>query len=185
MRRTLSAAALFLALLAFWQALSARVDPLFLTMGVVFSALVAAFGIWLIEGILGPRAELPRMSLFHSLTFAAWMLLRIVQSGIWVATVVLHPDRSPRPGVVHFRTGLRSPAARTVLANSISLVPGTITLNVDGAEFIVHAFTPESVEDLVTAQTQRRIARAFRIPADDPPELRWEPVHDQLPEEAP
>ena len=174
---------LFVALLVFWQALSARIDPLFLTMGTLFAAIVAWFGLWLIERTLGPRDDVSAISLWHSLTFSAWMLLRITQSGIWVATVVLHPRRSPRPGVVHFTTGLRSPAARTVLANSISLVPGTITLNVDGGEFIVHAFTPESVEDLVTAETQARIARVFRVPEDTPPAMRWDPVHDELPED--
>jgi multicomponent Na+:H+ antiporter subunit E len=98
---------------------------------------------------------------------------------------VLDPRRPPRPGVVHFRTGLRSPAARTLLATSITLVPGTITLNVDGDEFIVHAFTPANMSDLASADAQARIARIFGVPADEPPVLRWEPVHDALPEDPP
>jgi multicomponent Na+:H+ antiporter subunit E len=185
MRRTLRAVVLFVLLLGFWQALSARLDPLFLTLGVLSAALVTWSSLWLIEQIFGERDDTPRVSLVWLLAYGAWLLPRIVHSGIWVALVVLDPKRPPRPGVVHFRTGLQSPAARTLLATSITLVPGTITLNVYGSEFIVHAFTPANMSDLASADTQARIARIFGVPADEPPVLRWEPVHDALPEDPP
>lgn len=183
--RTVRALVLFLLLLGFWQTLSARLDPLFLTLGVLSAGLVSWSSLWLFEQVLGDRASTPRVSLVGLAAYAAWVLVRIVQSGIWVAIVVLDPRRPPRPGVVHFRTGLQSPAARTLLASTITLVPGTITLNVDGDEFVVHAFTPANVADLASAEAQERIARVFRVPADEPPELRWEPAHDTPPEDPP
>ena len=183
--RAVRAVVLFVLLLGFWQALSARLDPLFLSLGVLSAAAVSWSSLWLIEQVLGDRGDTPRISLVSLLAYGAWLLPRIIQSGIWVAVVVLDPRRPPRPGVVHFRTGLQSPAARTLLATSITLVPGTITLNVDGDEFIVHAFTPDNVADLASADAQARIARIFGVPADGPPVLRWEPVHDALPEDPP
>ncbi|MEX2486015.1 MAG: Na+/H+ antiporter subunit E, partial [Nitriliruptoraceae bacterium] len=86
----------------------------------------------------------------------------------------LDPRSTPRPGVMTFTTQLRSPAARTLLANSITLVPGTITLEVDGDELTVHSFTPSSVDDLVDAQMQNRIAAVFREPDQPRPRLDWE-----------
>ncbi len=182
--RTFRALALFLSLLAFWQALSARIDPLFITLGVVFSIAVTAFSLRLLDVVVGPAHERPPLNLLQTAWYLLWLLTRIPPAGLVVARVVLDPRRPPRPGVVRFRTGLQSPAARTVLANSITLVPGTMTLNVVGDEFTVHAFTPDSVGDLANAQTQARIARAFRVPPDDPPVMIWDPIHDELPEEA-
>lgn len=183
MTRILRVAAMFLALLGFWQILSARIDPLFAVLGIVSAAVLTAYALWLVERVLGPRDQVRPISVVGFLSFAAWLLARMLLSAVWVATVVVDPRRRPHAGVVHFDTRLPSPAARTMLANSISLVPGTITLNVDGPRFTVHAFTPESVEDLVTAATQRRIARVFRVPPDDPPAMVWDPVHDALPED--
>jgi multicomponent Na+:H+ antiporter subunit E len=183
MTRLLRVTTMFVALLGFWQILSARIDPLFAGLGLVSAAVLTAYALWLVERALGPREQVQPISVVGFVSFAMWLLLRMLQSAVWVATVVVDPRRQPHPGVVHFDTNLPSPAARTMLANSISLVPGTITLNVDGSRFTVHAFTPQSVEDLVTAATQRRIARVFRVAPDAPPTMVWDPVHDAMPED--
>ncbi|MFO7779523.1 MAG: Na+/H+ antiporter subunit E [Nitriliruptoraceae bacterium] len=176
--RTLRALVLFALLLGFWQLLSWRIDPLFLVMGVISAAVLTAFSLWLMEHVIGPREGEPRLSMARLLVYLAWLLPRIFASGFAVARVVLDPRLSPRPGVVRFTTNLQSPAARTMLANSITLTPGTITLNVDGDEFTVHAFTVGSVADLAQAAMQARIARVFGVPADAPPRMRWDPVND-------
>jgi multicomponent Na+:H+ antiporter subunit E len=181
--RTIRAVTLFVVLFAFWQALSSRVDPLFIGLGLVSSAAVTWFAVRLIEGVLGAPEDVRPISLWHLTTYLLWLLARIPPAGLAIARVVIDPRRPPRPGVVRFRTGLASPAARALLANSITLVPGTITLNVERDEFTVHAFSPDAVADLASAATQRRIARIFRTSPDEPPDLVWESVHDELPEE--
>ncbi len=180
--RAIRSATLFVVLLVFWQLLSWRLDPLFIAIGVVSSVAVTWFAAQLLDGVIGPADATPRVSLWHLTTFLAWLLLQIPPAGLVIARVVIDQRRPPRPGVVRFRTGLQSPAARTLLANAITLVPGTMTLNLDGDELTVHAFTPDAMLDLVTTETQRRIAKAFREPVDEPPVLVWEPIHDELPE---
>ena len=177
--RTFRAIVLFVLLLGFWQLLSWRIDPLFLAMGVASAAVVTSFSLWLLEEVIGQREEEPRISLVWLAAYLLWLLPRIFASGFHVARVVLDPRCSPRPGVVRFTTSLPSPAARTMLANSITLTPGTITLNVDGDEYTVHAFTIDSVSDLARAAMQARIARVFRVAPDAPPEMRWDPVQDE------
>jgi multicomponent Na+:H+ antiporter subunit E len=180
--RVIRTGTLFLVLLTFWQLLSWRLDPLFIAIGMVSAAAVTWFATRLLHGVVGPADATPRVSLWHLTTFLAWLLVQIPPAGLVIARVVIDQRRPPRPGVVRFRTGLQSPAARTLLANAITLVPGTMTLNLDGDELTVHAFTPGAMLDLVTAATQQRIARAFREPLDEPPTLVWEPIHDELPE---
>jgi multicomponent Na+:H+ antiporter subunit E len=180
--RAIRTSVLFVTLLVFWLLLSNRLDPLFVGIGIVSAAGVTWFATKLLDGVVGPADATPRVSLWHLTTFFAWLLIQIPPAGLVIARVVLDQRRPPRPGVVRFRTGLTNPAARTLLANAITLVPGTMTLNIEDDVFVVHAFTPDAMLDLYTAATQRRIARAFREPLDDPPQLVWEPIHDELPE---
>lgn len=181
--RTLRALTLFGLLLIFWLALSARLDPLFVVLGVLSAALVTWLSMGLLEGVLGQADQTPRLHLWHLLTYLVWLVARIPPAGFQVALVVLDPRRTARPGVVRFRTRLASPTARTMLANSITVVPGTMTIEVTDDVFVVHAFTPAAAEDLATGAMQNRIARAFRHEHDPEPVLVWDPVHDALPED--
>jgi multicomponent Na+:H+ antiporter subunit E len=174
---------LFVALLAFWVVLSGRLEPLFLIMGVASALIVTRFGVPLLSEVLGAPEETPTVDLLRLAAYVAWLLTRIPPAAVDVALSILLPSRRPRPGVVRFTTGLHSPAARTLLANSITLVPGTMTLSVDGGDFVVHALTPRAAEGLASAEVQRRIARIFRIEPDVPPQMRWDPLRPELPEE--
>jgi len=174
---------LFVALLAFWLALSGRTDPLFISMGIVSSLIVARFGVPLLSEVLGAPADTPTVDLLRLALYVGWLLTRIPPAAVDVALSIALRSRLPRPGVVRFTTGLHSPAARTLLANSITLGPGTLTLSVDGGESVVHALSPRAAERLATADVQRRIARIFRVEADTPPVMRWDPLRPELPEE--
>ena len=168
---------LFLVLLAFWLLLSARFDPVFLGMGVGSAALVAWLTHPLVGKILGPElgpAKLARRGWYY-VVYLVWLVGRIVPAGVQVAYHVLHPRLPIEPGVLRFRTRLHSPVARTMLANSITLVPGTMTIEVDGDEFVVHAFIPSAADDLASAKLQNRIADIFLEDHEDAPYVVWEP----------
>jgi multicomponent Na+:H+ antiporter subunit E len=174
---------LFIALLAFWFALSGKAQPLFIAMGLVSALIVTRFSVPLLTEVLGAPEDTPTLNLVRLVAYFGWLITRIPPAAVDVALSILMPSRRPQPGVVRFRTGLHSPAARTLLANSITLVPGTMTLSVDGGEFVVHALSPRSTRDLANGETQRRIARVFRVPPDDAPIMRWDALRPELPEE--
>jgi len=174
--RTIRSATLLVALMGFWVVLSGKLEPLFLILGLASAVGITLAVRPLLETALGAAEETPRVDLVQLVRYVVWLLSRIPPAGIDVALIVLLPSRRPRPGVVHFRTGLRSPAARTLLANSITIVPGTLTLEVRGGDFVVHALTPRSAADLASAEMQRRIAAVFRIEPDAPPVMVWDDV---------
>lgn len=174
---------LFVALLAFWLVLSGRNDPLFVAMGIGSALIVTRFGVPLLSEVLGAPEDTPKVDLLRLILYIGWLLTRIPPAAVDVSLSILMRSRLPRPGVVRFTTGLYSPAARTLLANSITLVPGTMTLSVDGGDFVVHALSPRAAQGLASADIQRRIARIFRIEADTPPVMRWDELRPQLPEE--
>lgn len=174
---------LFVLLLAFWLVLSDHYSPLFVGMGVASAAGLA----WLLGGYVRRIFPASRPSLRHTLlrvwrglAYLVWLLGRMFVSSVEVAWLVIHPNLPIEPGFVRFRTRLHSPIARVTLANSITLVPGTLTVRVSGDEFLVHALWPGAADDLRTAAMQRRIAKLFHEPLDDAPVATdWEPTGEQ------
>lgn len=75
---------------------------------------------------------------FWALLYAAVFLYEVIRANVDVAYRVLHPALPINPGIVKVRTRLVSPAARTALANSITLTPGTMTVDItdDGYMYI-------------------------------------------------
>lgn len=150
--------AVFLVCFALWLVLSGSTASLHLLLGVVAAGLVA----WvnrrdeLLSGLLW---RLPRM-----LLYATWLLAEIVKANLQVARLVLDPRLPIDPVVVRFDTVLRSPLGRTTFANSITLTPGTITLDAEDSSFTVHAITP-AMSELSGSAMERRVAGVFGEPA--------------------
>jgi len=76
--------------------------------------------------------------LFWFLCYVAVLAGYIIKANLDVAYRVLHPDMPIRPGIVKVKTNLKTPAAITMLANSITLTPGTLTVNAlaDGTLYV-------------------------------------------------
>lgn len=171
--RTLRDVVRFALLLAFWLLLSGQYDPLFIGMGVVSAAFVTLVSRRLLD-TLGPGRDAPPIHLGRLVVYVGWLLGRMAVSAVEVAWIITHPRQRPQPGVVRFTTQLPTPLERTLLANSITLVPGTMTLDVDGDELTVHAFTPGSAGDLASGEVQTRIAAIFHHDRQPAPAMRWE-----------
>ncbi len=74
--------------------------------------------------------------------------MEIIKANIDVARIVLHPRLPIEPSIVKFKTTLKGDTAKVSLANSITLTPGTITMDIIGDTFYVHALTREAAEDV-------------------------------------
>ena len=66
------------------------------------------------------------------------LIKEIAQANKAVLTLILSGRHEVQPKLTHFRTRLRTRAARVVLADSITLTPGTITVSLEGDRFVVH-----------------------------------------------
>ncbi|MGH7277505.1 MAG: Na+/H+ antiporter subunit E [Candidatus Rokuibacteriota bacterium] len=150
-----SSIVVFGALLAFWLALSWPPSPLSAALGVVAAAVVTRLNRDL--DALGPLLRAgPRLALY-----VPWLLWQIVVANVQVARIVLHPRLPIDPVVIRFTAPLSGDLARTTLGNSITLTPGTITLDVDRATFVVHALTTQGAREVTDGRMARRVARVF------------------------
>ena len=139
-------------------------SPNSLLLGLFFSLLVAllTYSLFFHEQEADKRALLPRGYLM------AWYILVIIYK-MYVASFevlfsVLRGEINPR--VVHFRTRLKSDMARVILANSITLTPGTIAMHLDDDHLIVHWLNAKTrhskyAGELIKSQFEKLLKRIF------------------------
>ena len=159
----------FVILFAFWIVFSGHFDTLHLGLGLACSALVASLSYDLmLPDALSARA-LTKAGRF--LSYVPWLLYQVVLANLDVVYLVLRPGKI-RPQIVRFKTGLKSDLAKVALGNSITLTPGTITMDISDDEFVVHAVSDKAAASLIEGAMERRVARVFlESEYQDPPLL--------------
>jgi multicomponent Na+:H+ antiporter subunit E len=85
-----------------------------------------------------------------------------------VTSLVLWPG-GIRSRVIRFRTHLQNEVAKVVLGNSITLTPGTVTVDIEGDLFTVHALSDTAAESVLDGDMERRVAWVFGEPVPDGP----------------
>ena len=158
MRFTIS----FIILFAFWILLSGNFDAFHLTLGVI-STLVVTFwtgDMLVIDSKLTIGARLALLWRFALYTL--WLLWQIVIANFHVVYVALHPkmDDILEPQMVEFKTELKTDLAKFVLANSITLTPGTVTVRIEDGIFLIHALTDHTAAG-VPGDMEKRIQQIF------------------------
>lgn len=127
---------LFFLLLAFWLLLAGSLGTEELLAGVLVALVVTLISrphLAIFNGLrLTPAAILPFFAYLTLFTMA------LIRANIDVARRVLSPSLPLRPALVEVRTGLQSPLGRLILANSITLTPGTLTVDVRGERLLIH-----------------------------------------------
>lgn len=92
------------------------------------------------------------------LRYWAWLGKEVVKSSIDVARIVLHPSLPVSPRVLTVKASCSHPVDQATLANSITLTPGTLALDVHDGKITVHALTEAGAEELARGEMDRRVA---------------------------
>jgi multicomponent Na+:H+ antiporter subunit E len=116
-----------IAALGLWMLLFWSLDPWVIGTGVFFALIVGV-----VLGYINP------LRWFYFLIYVPYFLYFCIRANLDVALRVVHPDVPIQPGIVKVRTTLTSDMARTFLANSITLTPGTLTMDIDGQDLYIH-----------------------------------------------
>jgi multicomponent Na+:H+ antiporter subunit E len=83
----------------------------------------------------------------------------IALSGWQVTKIILHPRLPVSPALVRFKPSQETTAGLVTHANSITLTPGTVTVEAAHDEFLVHALTREGSQSLAGSEMDRRVRR--------------------------
>ena len=135
-------------LLVVWPVSPVSGRPLWGDIGV--GVLAAGFTAWVMRELVSGRFArlLDPTRYFWAGVYVLVFSYYVVKGNIDVAYRVLHPLMPIRPGIVRARTRLRSASARTLLANSITLTPGTLSVDVcEDGTFYVHWINVKTVDE--------------------------------------
>ena len=147
-------ATLLFLLITAWVLWSGIYTPLLLGLGVlscVLSLYLAhRIGFFDSEFTLNVIPRLPR--------FWAWLLPEIFKSSLDVARIILHRQLPISPTMVEFEAAPSDPVGQAILGNSITLTPGTVTLDIHNGHFRIHCLTRAGAEALLSGEFNARAA---------------------------
>jgi multicomponent Na+:H+ antiporter subunit E len=158
----------FILLMAFWLLLSGHYDAFHISLGVFSSLFVVLLNLRLRRYFMF-RDEIFKTSdlsitlnyLRFIFVYIPWLLWQIVVASLQVAYVVLHPRLPIQPALLKFRTKLPNMSSKVILGNSITLTPGTITVEIEGDDFLVHALMDVSSSGIIDGTLPEQVARLY------------------------
>jgi multicomponent Na+:H+ antiporter subunit E len=149
----------FFIMFGIWIVLSGKFDPFHLSLGVISCAIVACLS----ADLLRPSVRGLLILVVQWIPYLLWLMKEIFKANLHVTYLVFHPRMMDLidPRIVKFQSKLKGDLALVTFANSITLTPGTITVNVslDG-DFKVHAIDKASGDPL-PGEMEARVAKVF------------------------
>ncbi|HBB15788.1 MAG: hypothetical protein A3J94_01950 [Syntrophus sp. RIFOXYC2_FULL_54_9] len=156
---------LIILLMIFWLLLSGHYDLMHLSFGVFSVILVMIINYPLRRRLFAIEKERSATLSFSRLQrlsfYIPWLLWQIVVSSVQVAHVVLNPRCPIDPALLRFKTKLRNVSSKVILGNSITLTPGTITLEIEEDEFLVHALMDISSTGIIDGTLPGQVAKLY------------------------
>ncbi|MFO8063500.1 MAG: Na+/H+ antiporter subunit E [Spirochaetia bacterium] len=149
---------LFVLLLLVWTALAYPLDQQELAVAAVVALIVLLLP--LRSAAIFSEIRTSPKAIAYGIAYLFVFSAELLKANLDVAFRVLAPELPIRPGIVRVKTRLHTELGRTLLANSITLTPGTITVDTDGEYFYVHWINVAS-EDIEEA-TNRIVAKFER-----------------------
>jgi multicomponent Na+:H+ antiporter subunit E len=159
-RKVLLASLLFL----FWIILTAALVMYELVLGAICSALVAVISFSILAHTLDRRIT-PKVLLRFPL-YALAMVWEISKANIDVALIIINPKLPIDPRIIEYKTYLPDDLPRTVFADSITLTPGTVTVELDEERLYVHCLAPHHEEGLREGRLEHLVAWLFGVKKD-------------------
>lgn len=134
--------------------------PFIFTLG----ALSCLFVLWLTirmdrAGRVEPSPLPARGFALRLLVYLPWLAGQVVLANLNVARRILTPSLPIAPRLLRVRAAQKTPLCQVIHGNSITLTPGTITLDLRGGELLVHALDEDSARGVEEGGIDRRVSR--------------------------
>lgn len=133
-----------------------------------------AWGVGLVSVILALVASLilfppgpSRPSLTGLAGFLGFFLVQSVRGGVQVALMALRPHLDLRPAVLEIPIRLPEGCARVLLANTLNLLPGTLSAGLEGRHLRMHVLDERSPIETGVRETEAHISRMLSLPLEE------------------
>ena len=138
---------MYLLLFFFWIILNGRLTVEIVMLGLIFAALVYAF-VWKFMGLTWEREKSFWKHFLWGIQYIAILLKEIAVANLVVLKIVLSPKKKVHPVIVSFDAPLKNHILQAILADSITLTPGTITVRLYEEKFEVHCMDESMAEGI-------------------------------------
>ena len=147
----------FVVLYLFWLLLSGYFGSFLLAAGAGCAAAVVLIARRM--DIVDREGHPIHLGLRALLSYWPWLVKEIVKSGWDVSRRILDPRLPVSPTLARFKPSQTTVLGLVIHANSITLTPGTISVEVNAGEFLVHALTRDAAAGLAGGEMDRRVAK--------------------------
>jgi multicomponent Na+:H+ antiporter subunit E len=153
---TLHIISLFLTLAAFWLLNSGHYTLLILSLGLISIALVmyVAHRMDVVD-----HESQPMLIPFKIPGYHLWLVKEIILANITVVKHIWLGNRTISPVLTRIKAHQKTDMGKVIYANSITLTPGTVAVDLAGDEITVHALLRDNIEELQAGEMDRRICR--------------------------
>ena len=161
---------MFILLFVFWMILSGRSETKF----IVYGVLTAAVTSWITYPLLlvNNKDKTKKYFVFgvnpiKLLSYFCWGMWQLILANVDVLLATTSQEMAIDPKIVRFYYRNDNPMAIVMLANSITLTPGTVTINVeDDGLFEIHALTKAAAEGVMNDTTAQKVSYLFDSECD-------------------
>ena len=141
---------------AVWLLLSGHYTPFLIALGIASSALVVLVTLRM---DVADREGHPIHLTWRALTYWPWLMIEIIKANFDVAKQIMSPSLPITPTLLRVKASQTSDLGQVIYANSITLTPGTISVDVANGEILVHALSRAGAEALLEGEMDRRVTR--------------------------
>lgn len=145
---------MFLLFLAAWIIFNGNITLEILIFGLVISVLMFAFMCRFMDYSVKKELNVYKKSIYF-FAFAVLLIREIIKANLAVIPRILTIEEEMEPVIVTFHTGLKSDFAKMLLANAITLTPGTITVALEEDEYTIHCLDTSLAEGLEDSEFER------------------------------
>jgi len=137
---------IFILIFIFWFLLSGMTNLLMIMLGLFSSFLV----VWIINkmDLIDHEVSFHNFNIGKLIIYFFWLLREIIVSNLKVCLYIVTPNKKINPEIIKIKSSQNSEFANVLYANSITLTPGTVTINVDKNDFTVHTLDTQFKESL-------------------------------------
>ena len=145
----------FILIFIFWFLLSGMADLLMIMLGLLSSFFV----VWIINkmDLVDREVSFHNFNIIRLISYIIWLIKEIIISSIMVCIYIILPNKKVSPKIVKVKCSQKSEAAKVLYANSITLTPGTVTIDVSDDVFTVHTLDQSFEESLESKKMDKKV----------------------------
>ncbi len=138
---------MYLLYFVLWLVFNGNITVEICMFGVVIAAAVLAFTCKFMDYSIAKERNVYR-NIFRIIRYIFVLIIEIVKANLAVIHLILSEKEEPEPVLVSFSSELESKTAKAFLANAITMTPGTITVTLEGQEYVVHCLDEDMAEGM-------------------------------------